>query len=65
MSKVVTMLLPLSGNGTITLADSTPGMARTRGRNCSKNAMMFSFFGYADLRQPHAGGQQALARTPG
>ena len=33
MSKEVTRLLPLKGNGTIVLADSTPGMARTRGRN--------------------------------
>ena len=45
MSKIVTMLLPLSGSGTIALADSTPGSARTRGRNWSKKAMMFSFFG--------------------
>ena len=45
MSKEVTMLLPVKGSGTIVLADSTPGMARTRGRNWSTNAMMFSFFG--------------------
>ena len=39
------MLLPLNGNGRIVLADSTPGSARIRGRNWSKNAMIFSFFG--------------------
>ena len=33
MSKLVTMLLPLRGSGTIVLADSTPGRARIRGRN--------------------------------
>ena len=45
MSNEVTMLLPLKGSGRIVLADSTPGSARIRDRNWSKNAMMFSFFG--------------------
>ena len=45
MSNELMLLLPLNGNGHVALADSTPGIARSRGMSWSKNAMMFSGFG--------------------